>query len=299
MQAGMEELEIWLQDVLMMGLAALSQQSYEYFESVAARLVDAQAPGLGNLVKALPASMTGDDWQLRCLDKIGHIYLILKAFRKLERWPTDFQEELKGLAGIYIKKDVLEAQKGITDTWEVVGKVTESQDRLEVQRLWLWGHQSKQFALLLDFAFGKQPFANNYSPGTALLGELVFYPAMLPMRAHLKLPVQIQSGEGVLTPAQDFETFLTVYAEALSISPFISIYPAWVGGVRVYAKDEKLLLLSEQGAIIPVHPAFQRTWELLAVSGGKPLSVFGEWADNQLLPLGTMTDTYRWINLSS
>jgi len=174
MQLGMKELETWLQDVLNQGLAELSQQPFEYFESVAARLVDAKAPGLANLVRALPASMLGDAWQQRCLNQIGHIYLLLKAFQKLETWPEDFQEELKSLAGINIRKELLEAKTGISDTWEVVGKRSESQDRLEMQRTWLWGHQSKQFALLLDFSFGGSRFAYNYLPGRALVGEIVY-----------------------------------------------------------------------------------------------------------------------------
>ncbi len=298
MMLGMQELEVWLQDILQMGLAELSQQPFEYFEGVAARMVDAQAPGLAGLIRALPGSMAGEGWQERSLSQIGHIYLLLKAFQKLEQWPEDFQDELKSLAGIHVKKDQLEAKSGISDVWEVVGKRTESQDRLEMQRLWLWGHHSRQFALLIDFSFGGGSFSYNYMPGTALAGEIVFYPGILPERAHVKLPVKVQAGEGVLIPGKSFSDFLNVYANALSINPFLSTYPAWLSGVSVFSEAENIILLSDGGKKIPLHPAFQRSWELLAVSGGQPLSIFGEWLANRLLPLGILTSNYRWINLS-
>jgi hypothetical protein len=298
MQLGMRELETWLQDVLHQGLAELSQQPFEYFESVAARLVDAQAPGLANLVRALPASMLGEAWQERCLNQIGHIYLLLKAFQKLDRWPKDFQEELKSLAGINVKKEVLESQTGISDTWEVVGKRQESQDRLEMQRTWLWGHHSKQFALLLDFSFGGNRFTYNYQPGTAVEGEIVFYPGIIPQRAHLKLPVKVKPGEGILDLGMPFHAFQQVFAEALSISPFVSTYPAWLSGVSVVPAQEDIVLLSDENKEISLHPAFQRSWEILAISGGQPLSIFGEWHAQKLLPLGVLAPDYRWINLS-
>lgn len=298
MQLGMKELETWLQDILHQGLAELSQQPFEYFDSVAARLVDAKAPGLANLVRTLPASMLGDAWQDRCLNQIGHIYLLLKAFQKLENWPESFQEELKSLAGINVKKELLEAKSGISDIWEVVGKRSETQDRLEMQRTWLWGHQSKQFALLLDFSFGGGRFTYNYLPGKALVGEIVYYPGLLPERAHLKLPVTVQPGEGIFEEGKPFATFQKIFAEALSISPFVSTYPAWLSGISVFPNAENIMLISDEGKTIPLHPAFQRNWELLSISGGQPLTIFGEWSSNRLLPMGVLSADFRWINLS-
>jgi len=100
-------------------------------------------------------------------------------------------------------------------------------------------------------------------------------------------------GEG-----KPFATFQKIYAEALSVSPFISTYPAWLSGIYVFPDQENILLVSDEGKVIPLHPAFQRSWELLAISGGQPLHVFGEWSANRLLPFGVLSSDHRWINLS-
>lgn len=51
--AGVAELLIWLEDQLTTGLARLQSQASARFDAMAARLVDAQAPGLAGRVRAL------------------------------------------------------------------------------------------------------------------------------------------------------------------------------------------------------------------------------------------------------
>lgn len=43
---GLEDLELWLQDLVRQGLAAMQAKPHNFWEARAARLVDAQAPGL-------------------------------------------------------------------------------------------------------------------------------------------------------------------------------------------------------------------------------------------------------------
>jgi hypothetical protein len=49
--AGMKELELWLGDLVRRGLASLSGESYAFWGSPAARMVDAQAPGMARLLR--------------------------------------------------------------------------------------------------------------------------------------------------------------------------------------------------------------------------------------------------------
>jgi hypothetical protein len=56
--AGMVELRRWLEDVVRQGVASLQQQSYGFFDRVAARMVDAQAPGAATRVRRLAGSST-------------------------------------------------------------------------------------------------------------------------------------------------------------------------------------------------------------------------------------------------
>ena len=49
--AGLDELERWLHDLVRRGLASIQAEPPRFWDSVAARLVDAQAPGLARLVR--------------------------------------------------------------------------------------------------------------------------------------------------------------------------------------------------------------------------------------------------------
>lgn len=51
--AGLRELELWLRDLLRHGLAAAQTRSINYWEQMAARLIDAQAPGVARRVREI------------------------------------------------------------------------------------------------------------------------------------------------------------------------------------------------------------------------------------------------------
>ena len=51
MTAGLDELERWLGDLVRQGLAGARRQPYAYWDTMAARLVDAQLPGLADRVR--------------------------------------------------------------------------------------------------------------------------------------------------------------------------------------------------------------------------------------------------------
>ncbi|MEU7053804.1 SWIM zinc finger family protein, partial [Streptomyces eurythermus] len=81
--AGVTELEQRLADLLRGGLAAAEQTGYGWWDEAAARMVDAQAPGLAAHVRelgAVPASGAG--WPARLLDEwaqVGQGQLAVKA----------------------------------------------------------------------------------------------------------------------------------------------------------------------------------------------------------------------------
>src|ERR1041384_757178 len=79
--AGLKELELWLRDLLRHGLASAQTRSFEYWEQMAARLIDAQAPGAARRVRDLSwVSRSGDDWIEHFLGKVSSLFLLLKAY---------------------------------------------------------------------------------------------------------------------------------------------------------------------------------------------------------------------------
>jgi SWIM zinc finger len=86
--AGLRDLELWLRDIARGGLAAVGSQPPNFWERTAARLVDAQAPGVARLVREMagvPAS--GEGWEARLLERLGKLYLLIEGFKRIVELP--------------------------------------------------------------------------------------------------------------------------------------------------------------------------------------------------------------------
>jgi len=90
-------------------------------------------------------------------------------------------------------------------------------------------------------------------------------------------------------PARNVRSALTTYAGMLGRNPWLERFPvALQAVVPGRARDDSWWVVEEGGARLRVDGAFG--WHLLALSGGRPLDVFGEWDGFALLPLSVLVD---------
>jgi hypothetical protein len=139
--AGLEELELWLRDLVRMGIAGLPSKEYSFWDAPAARLVDAQAPGLARMVRELggiPASGAG--WHDRFLERLGLLTLLIEGYRRGTELSESVRADLRTAIGFTTSQDEILAQAGVADEWLVVGRCVEVEERLQVQRSWLLGN---------------------------------------------------------------------------------------------------------------------------------------------------------------
>ncbi len=286
---GADTLSRWLEDLFRRGLGSLQNEPLSFWETQAARLVDAQAPGLARRVRELatiPAS--GDGWHDRMLGKLAHLYLLLEAFQRLENLPTDLQEEIRSQVGWTQDQDTLAQQPGERDRWLVVGQRVTQEDRLRVQRTWLWGMRSKQAALVLDFAPLHQSLKSNLTLGADLDAELVFWPSSLPLRALIKTRHATQAIEA-LSGYPDLLTASTAYSAALSQNPWLEQILIPVENVIPVQTDGDWIICDEQDYSLPLTISPNDGWRLLALSGGHPITLVAEWDGEHLDPLSVWT----------
>lgn len=79
---GIDELEIWLKDLLRNGLINIPERAYTLFDGIARRMVDAQAPGLANRLKAIQEiNFYEESWKYKLTDQLGKLYLLMKSYR--------------------------------------------------------------------------------------------------------------------------------------------------------------------------------------------------------------------------
>jgi len=296
-RTGLADLQTWLGDLARQGLAHAKQQPAQFFDTMAARMIDAQAPGIARRLREWPSVFaSGDGWADRALAEAGALQFLLHGFERLETLPEGLRASVRNAIGWTVTEQELAAVPGIRDRWQVVGQVMEEEEKLRAQRTWLIGQETHRPALSLSFAAMGQPLDVSLIVGTVIDATLAFYPSGSPLRAM----VRDRHGEAQpLRQASAHASFgeaLAENAELLAGDPWLERTPWWVSDCLPLRRDDAWSLRDAEGAVVPLARSFAQGWSLLALSGGRPLTVFGEWNGQTLHPLAVLADQ-RFISL--
>ncbi|MFN7928963.1 MAG: SWIM zinc finger family protein [Blastocatellia bacterium] len=293
--AGVRELELWLYDLLRNGLASPQVQEHKFWETPAKRMIDAQAPGLARLLQlAATQRIGGTAGYERMLRQLAKVHLLIEGYKRLETLPAETQADLRTLIGWTQNQDELLQQSGFKDKWFVLGQRVTEEDRLHVQATWLRGVTTRRDAVLLQYAHGSQPLDASWLIGSALEAELVFFASAYPLRALVK-------ERGALVPdstptATTIAEAMAGYAAALAWHPWLERFPLLLENVIPLRQGERWSVCDAAQHHLPLAANFAREWELLALSGGHPVQLFGEWDGEALLPLSLWADG-TFVNL--
>jgi hypothetical protein len=292
---GVAGCRLWLDDVLRRGLAAArSDGSLGEIDKTAARLVDSQAPGLAGYVRRVPELLvSGDGWEVRTLDHLGRMHLLLSAAERLDQLPPDLVTDVRTALGYTQSKEEVVAAAGVTDRWCVVGQVTEEEDRLKVRRTWLLGRGTGQRVLVLDFAAGLQPLDTSLVAGVEFDGEVGFYPSRVPQRALIKARAAgMPIAPGAISSADPtIDAGLAGYANALALIPWLSRWPLVLTDARIVQLGKHWSVADTSGGSLPLSPSFARSlnlWRLVSASSGNTLTIMGEWDGETFLPVSAL-----------
>jgi hypothetical protein len=294
--AGVAEMEVWLKDLLRRGLLTLPEKEVSFFEKIRARMVDAQATGLGNLVRDLRDLNyhSGTAWQSDALAIIAHIYLLLEGFKRLEKLDSLSQNDLKLLLGWNVsQKEILEneANQSIKDNFLLFYQHSEILDDITVQKNWLYGITTGKFALVLYFAFRNIPIQNTLQVTTVNELSLVDVPSELPIRALIKEQGNIVEDIAFDVAALDnWASLQNAFAAMLNIYPWADEMPFVVKNLTPVFYENHFYLKDECNALLALPDDFDiaKWWNLLAISGAKSLTMFVLWKNEKIIPLGVL-----------
>jgi hypothetical protein len=292
MQRGVEDLEQWLLDLVRQGLATAESQPEAFGESFAARMTDAKLSGLARRIRSFKSIVGQNRWPDLLLGELANLYLFAQGFKQGGSLPEPLQEEIFNLAGVSRKKEELLPLEGLADRWLVAGQIEgESEDdKLRYRRTWLLGEQSERWALLLDFSWGQQGYEANWVAGSAWQGELVFYPGAFPLRALVRQAVPYQAPFHAPEGYRGIADFARAYASALAENPWLAIFPALLGQVAPRQEAGAFWLADEAGQMLPLAAEGDAAWKLLALCGGAPIKLFGEWDGQVLRPIAALLE---------
>jgi hypothetical protein len=284
--AGVDQLEVWLADIIAQGLAAARGQPPAFWSQMAARLVDSHAPGLARRVAELgDRALSEARWQAGMLRSLAELQLLIDAWRGIDRLPEQLAAEVRTLIGWTQSQEELRERPGVRDHWQVVGRRQSQDDRLRVQYTWLHGANTGSLAMILEFAPGAQPLPTNYSLGQVLDAELVYFDGVPELRALEKTRHATAPRRLTLPPAADIIALQSARAAALSANPWLASRPFILGPVRPVIQGERLSLEDAAGRRVALNEKFPLGWHLLGLAGSDTLNLLGEWNGNVFEPL--------------
>src|SRR5215470_7007770 len=220
----------WLCDQARQGLAASQQAGYGHWDDIAARMIDAQAPGLAERLRALASvPHSGAGWDGRLLEEYALLHLLAVAYRRQDALPPPLRETVRSRIGFSLRRadvlaGVLPNGQPVRDHWLVLARRDLEQDRIRARRTWLRGRATGRDALLLSFAAAGQPLDESLTVGTDADADLVFYPGAVPLRAVVRAEHDGSDGglaDGGPPDGGPVAGLLAGYAAALAADPWL------------------------------------------------------------------------------
>jgi SWIM zinc finger len=284
LRAGCEDLQRWMSDQLGQGLAGAQGEALKAWRSQAARLVDAQAQGLAQrLLEALDAQASGQGE--RALHQLGLLQLLLDALARHDLLDLPQQRLLHSLVGWPLdRSEWLAASPAQSREAIVLGvALDEREGKLQERRVWL--QMGGERHLVLDHRHASSVgFEQGWMAGTRLSATLHRHPGLGVGRSLCSAQDGVPQAQAPTTT--DLEAEWDAVAERLAANPWQRWHPLLLSQA-VPLPDGGLWTGAQR---LPLRLAEADLQALLALSGGHPLQLFGEWDGERLRPLSA------WVN---
>ena len=275
--AGLDALQTFLKDLIRDGLAHAPARPYSDWDTQAARLVDAQAPGAARLVRQIPDHLHDP---AALLSHLTRLYLLTEAWPRRDTLPGEQQADLRAALGFPLDSASVLAGGGIRADWQVMGQSVTEEDTLSTRRTWLVS--GDHTALLLDFSAWGRPFPPALPPGAAVQAEVCHAPGTFPQRALLNGEA-LAAASGPLPAGLTLDGLLDRHGAALALNPWLDRTAHLAGPLLVIPGDP--WHAQDTTGRLPLSGSDRTLHTLLALSGGHPVTVYAEWNGETLTPL--------------
>ncbi len=295
MTLGADEIITWLADVIDSGITSLYNQPEEFWDSISKRMVDAQLSGISGRLKLLRNAIHGEEEE-HIINLICEIYLLAKSISKLDHFDLESQLSFLKAGGYNITKKQLATADRIQDEWLTLGVIKGEEDKIKYRRTWIQGVKSKFMGLVLDYAWGKQDFMQNWQAGRTFVGDVRVYPGAYKLRVQVESHNHTAQLFNAFASYPDLEAFLKAYTVALATDPVLPRFPVCLKDISVQMRGQDAYLVDNQLNSMPCKCSENAKWSLLAASAGRKIQVFAEWDGLIFQPVSVVSQG-RFIKL--
>jgi hypothetical protein len=292
--SGISSLTQFIEDLARQGLADPSIKEPETWNSMAKRMVDAQAPGLASRLRALrDLTLRSLNWETPFLHALGNLHLLLHTWPNRSELDPKLKAEIEQLIGLPISKENVLATKPINDSWLVTARSLIEQDQLQTSITWLYGIKSHRWAKTLKFGVQGQKPLEPWPLGETVQTALHFYPGITNSRA---LPANEGASAKYETPPTSTQTFATLlhdYATLRAQNPWHRHHPL----LALLLPGENNTLIDQDGQALPCSSPLSKIILYQSLSGGHYILTCSEWDGHSLHLLSAESDA-QFLNLT-
>lgn len=288
---GLAELDRWLADQVAAGLARVAADPWSWAEPTAARMVDAQAPGVAAWLRRLPGIVAaGGDWPRALLDELALLHLLARAWAGRSGLPADLADTVREHVGFTVPRADVLATAPVRDRWTVVALRDLDSETVSTRRVWLHGSTSGRWAQVLFFTVGNDAPDTSLVPGTVTDADLHFYPGRAGLRAAVgavhaeALPVT-----GWRPPVDTIAEAAARWTAALAADPWQRQIAVVLRG-RVDPLAAGWTLADTSGGAVPLQGEELDLWRLFALTAGTVVDMAGEWGAAGFRPAALIRD---------
>jgi len=287
---GIADLLLWMKDLVRNGIITLPEKGTTVFDNLAKRMVDAKAPGLANRLKMMGnINYYKEGWQSIFIQQLSSLYLVVSGFTNKEQLNTLLLEDIRSNIGFTKNQEELKTQMGVQDVWLVLGKQITEEDQITTERNWLYGTNSKQYALVLQFSVRGQGISFSLTPGICIDAELVFYPSVAPLRAIIKQQSAVTNTIHI-DGYNNWDAVVLAEAGINTVLPIPTERPFIVQQLTTVLYKNQWWLKDADNHLMQLPEHFPKLYNLLSLSGGKALKMTVIGRENIFEPIGV------WVN---
>jgi hypothetical protein len=234
--------------------------------------------------------LSGEGWPGRLLAGYAQLHLLARAHERLGSLPAALAATVRSRIGYTTGRQEVLAEPAVADRWLVIGIRDIPDATVPTRRLWVRGTGTGRLALLLAFSVNgawSDPDTALLPLGTAIDADAHFYPGQPALRAIIGQRRTAPAPAARPAPAGGIGGLLASWADAVAADPWLTNWPVLLTGTPVAPEGDSgqsWHLVDAGGAALPMRYA-ESLWTLLAVSGGHPVTIAGEWQPNGLTPL--------------
>ncbi len=274
--AGINELQLWLKDVVRTGIMNVPQNPYQFNQNITARMVDSQAGGLANQLRKInKINFYKEGWQKQLIKQLGKTYLLSESYKNIHTLPEILKQEIRTQIGWNTAKEDVLNSAGTVDKWFVLSISVEEEANLRTERIWLYGISSQKFALILNFYAGNLLPTHTLIEGTVVEAELVYFPSAYPLRALIKELLKIQDNHPEMSSEDSILALYEKVASVLSENPFAEQIPIMFANVKIFQKDNVWYISDTEGNALHIMNHEDDCWTMISISQGKAFFCFG------------------------